>query len=170
MTETVARSATAAFTETSPQRERDGTRVALVYDSFRHPRPAGLRTAGASPRQLLYKAGRYTIKVQVEAAEAADRLCIVGQILDEHDPAAILRDIRERDDRSQDARPNAHERNGRVLPRAACHREAPAFGRRPRDRHLHHRVPAPFGDAAAGRGRKGERRIGSREEGAALMP
>lgn len=93
MTETLARSAIGAPTETPPERERSATGVVLVYDSFRHPRPGGLRTAGASPRQLLYKAGRYTIKVQVEAAEASDRLSIVGQILDEHDPAAILRDI-----------------------------------------------------------------------------
>jgi hypothetical protein len=73
--------------------ERIATGVALVFDSFRQPELAGVRTAGASPRQLLYKAGRYTIRVQVEPGSAVDRLCIVGQILDEQDPAAALRDI-----------------------------------------------------------------------------
>jgi hypothetical protein len=73
--------------------ERIATGVALVFDSFRQPELAGVRSAGASPRQLLYKAGRYTIKVQVEPGSASDRLCIVGQILDDEDPAAALRDI-----------------------------------------------------------------------------
>ena len=67
--------------------------MALVFDSFRQPELAGVRSTGALPRQLLYKAGRYTIKVQVEPGAASDRLCIVGQILDEQDPAAVLRDI-----------------------------------------------------------------------------
>jgi hypothetical protein len=73
--------------------ERMATGVALIFDSFRQPELAAVRSAGAAPRQLLYKAGRYTIKVQVEPGAASDRLCIVGQILDERDPATVLRDI-----------------------------------------------------------------------------
>jgi hypothetical protein len=67
--------------------------VALVFDSFRQPELAAVRATSTSTRQLLYKAGRYTIKLQVEPGAAADRVCIVGQILDEQDPAAVLRDI-----------------------------------------------------------------------------
>ncbi len=74
-------------------RERLAASVALVFDSFRQPELAGVRASGATARQLLYKAGRYTIRVQVEPGSASDRLCIVGQILDEQDPAAALRDI-----------------------------------------------------------------------------
>jgi hypothetical protein len=73
--------------------ERMGARVALVFDSFRQPQLAGVRATGMSPRQLLYKAGRYTIKVQVESGSASDRLSIVGQILDDQDPAGVLRNI-----------------------------------------------------------------------------
>jgi hypothetical protein len=74
-------------------RDRMAARVALVFDSLREPQLAGVRTTGASPRQLLYKAGRYTIKVQIEPAASPRGLSIVGQILDEQDPAGVLRDI-----------------------------------------------------------------------------
>jgi len=67
--------------------------VALLFDSFRQPELAAVRATGSSTRQLLYKAGRYTIKLQVEPGAGEDRLCIVGQILDDADPAAVLRDI-----------------------------------------------------------------------------
>jgi hypothetical protein len=50
-------------------------------------------STGAPSRQLLYKAGRYTIKLQVESGAGAERISIVGQILDEQEPAGGLRDI-----------------------------------------------------------------------------
>jgi len=68
-------------------------RAALVFDSFREPQPAGVRAAGLAPRQLLYKAGRYTIRLRLEPAEDAERLSIVGQILDAQDPPSALQDI-----------------------------------------------------------------------------
>jgi hypothetical protein len=82
---------------TVPVRETVGRRiaagVALVFDSFRQPELAAVRATGPATRQLLYKAGRYTIKLQVEPGAASDRVCLVGQILDDQDPAAVLRDI-----------------------------------------------------------------------------
>src|SRR5207245_8023217 len=44
-----------------PLRERIASQVALVFDSFRQPLPAGVRATGLLPRYLLYKAGRYAI-------------------------------------------------------------------------------------------------------------
>jgi anti-sigma factor RsiW len=73
--------------------ERVSRAVALVFDSFRNPQLAGVRAAGLSPRHLLYKAGRYTIKLQVEPGTVADRLSIMGQVLNEQDPTGVLRDI-----------------------------------------------------------------------------
>jgi hypothetical protein len=67
--------------------------VALVFDSFHEPQLAGIRASGLSPRHLLYKAGHYTIKLQVEPAGTADRVSIVGQILNEEDPTGVLRHI-----------------------------------------------------------------------------
>ncbi len=68
-------------------------RVALVFDSFRQPLAVGVRAAGASPRQLLYRTGRYAIRLQLEPGQGAERRVIVGQILDEQDPARELGDI-----------------------------------------------------------------------------
>jgi hypothetical protein len=50
-------------------------------------------SSGALARQLLYKAGRYTIKLQVEPGVGEEKFSIVGQILDEQDPTGGLRDI-----------------------------------------------------------------------------
>jgi hypothetical protein len=75
-------------------RERVATQVALVFDSFRQPLPAGVRaTALLPPRYLLYKAGRYAIRVRIEPSATTDSWSIVGQILDEQEPTRILRDI-----------------------------------------------------------------------------
>jgi hypothetical protein len=74
--------------------ERIAAQAALVFDSFRQPMLAGMRaSAGVPARQLLYKAGRYTIKLQVEPGAGEERLSIVGQILDDKDPSGGMRDI-----------------------------------------------------------------------------
>jgi len=67
--------------------------VSLVFDSFRQPLPAGVRAAGGSSRQLLYKAGRYLIMLRVEPAAGSDRMSVVGQILDEENPQRALEDL-----------------------------------------------------------------------------
>lgn len=75
-------------------REKIAAQAALVFDSFRQPLLAGMRaSSGTLARQLLYKAGRYTIKLQVEPGARVERLSIVGQILDDQEPAGGLRDI-----------------------------------------------------------------------------
>jgi len=67
--------------------------ASLVFDSFRQPLPAGVRTAGLSPRQLLYKAGPYLIMLRVELAAGSDRLSVVGQILDEANPKRAVENL-----------------------------------------------------------------------------
>jgi hypothetical protein len=73
--------------------ERAARRVSLVFDTFRQPLPAGVRTAGPSPRQLLYKAGRYLVRLQIEPEDTSDRLLIVGQVVDEEHPQSALQDL-----------------------------------------------------------------------------
>lgn len=89
------RQARAAFALRKPQGlvARVAGRAALVFDSLRQPLALGVRTASAGPRQLLYKAGRYTIRLRLEPSEDAERTFIVGQILDELDPPGPLQDI-----------------------------------------------------------------------------
>lgn len=62
----------------------------LIFDSTREPALAGVRSLTAAPRQLMYRAGEYTIDLRIErepaamshlAAGAADRILLVGQIL-----------------------------------------------------------------------------------------
>jgi len=67
--------------------------VALLFDSYRQPLAVGVRAGGSSPRQLLYKVGRYLIRVQLDAESGADRLFVVGQILDEADPRSKLPEL-----------------------------------------------------------------------------
>jgi hypothetical protein len=74
-------------------RERVASSVSMVFDSFRQPALAGVRAAGRSPRYLLYKAGRYLIRLQVERESGSDRLSFVGQIVDEVDPKNALQEL-----------------------------------------------------------------------------
>jgi hypothetical protein len=68
-------------------------KASLVFDSFRQPLPAGVRAAGPSPRQVLYKAGRYLIMLRVEPSAGSDRLSVVGQILDEVHPTRAVENV-----------------------------------------------------------------------------
>jgi hypothetical protein len=76
-----------------PLVERAVRAIALVFDSFRAPAPAAVRAAGAAPRHLLYRAGRYVIRLQLEQRNDPERVSIVGQLLDEGHPETALRDI-----------------------------------------------------------------------------
>ena len=73
--------------------ERAVRGAALVFDSFRQPLTMGVRAGGSSPRQLLYKVGRYLIRIQVDPRSGADRLSVVGQIVDEAQPKSDLAKI-----------------------------------------------------------------------------
>ena len=73
--------------------ERAVRRASLVFDSLRQPLPVGVRAAGTSPRQLLYKVGGYLIRVQVDAGSGANRLSVVGQIVDEGNPRSELPEL-----------------------------------------------------------------------------
>jgi hypothetical protein len=73
--------------------ERAARSASLIFDSFRQPALAGVRAAGDSPQYLLYKAGRYLIRLQVEREAGSDRLAVVGQVVDEANPKSALQDL-----------------------------------------------------------------------------
>jgi hypothetical protein len=73
--------------------ERAARSASLIFDSFRQPALAGVRATGASPQYLLYKAGRYLIRLQVEREAGSDRLSVVGQVVDEANPKSMLEDL-----------------------------------------------------------------------------
>jgi hypothetical protein len=53
----------------------------LVFDSFREPAMAGVRTTGHIARQMMYSAGDYTIDVRLEPDADPAQVVMVGQIL-----------------------------------------------------------------------------------------
>jgi hypothetical protein len=52
----------------------------LVYDSFREPLPAGIRTDRTGTRQILYEAGDICIDLRLEFERAGRLVSLVGQV------------------------------------------------------------------------------------------
>jgi hypothetical protein len=59
---------------------------ALLFDSFRSPVFAGLRSSGSVARQLLYGANTYRIDIRIEPQTDSEKVLLVGQILNSADP------------------------------------------------------------------------------------
>jgi hypothetical protein len=53
----------------------------LVFDSFREPLPAGVRSTRSVSRQVLYRAGSYFIDLRLDATAATRRVSLVGQVV-----------------------------------------------------------------------------------------
>jgi hypothetical protein len=65
--------------------KRIGEAIAsLVFDSFAGPALAGVRSTETAERQLLYRAGDYSIDLQIAPSERA-RADLIGQVLKESD-------------------------------------------------------------------------------------
>src|SRR5712691_4438639 len=58
----------------------------LLYDSFREPLPAGLRTQQRLSRQTLYQAGDYSLDLRLENERGSSRVALVGQIENRNHP------------------------------------------------------------------------------------
>lgn len=58
----------------------------LLFDSFRGPLLAGVRSSGSIPRQLLYGANAYRIDIRIEPQPDSEKVLLVGQILNSADP------------------------------------------------------------------------------------
>jgi len=65
----------------------------LLFDSFSHPAPAGIRSAPTRIRQLLYRAQPYQIDLQIELRPETNRLIVTGQLLDVSHPDMIGQDV-----------------------------------------------------------------------------
>ncbi len=62
----------------------------LLYDSFREPLPAGLRTQQRLSRQALYQAGDYSLDLRLENERGSSRVALVGQIQNRKQPGKRL--------------------------------------------------------------------------------
>jgi hypothetical protein len=74
-------------------RERVARAATLLFDSFRQPLPAGVRATSPGPRQMLFRAGPYVVKLRLEPQTGGSRTAIMGQIVDEQDPSQSLHDV-----------------------------------------------------------------------------
>jgi hypothetical protein len=67
--------------------ERIGQAIAsLVFDSFARPALVGVRSTETSNRQLLYRAGDYSVDLQIAPSEHA-HADLIGQVLKEGEPS-----------------------------------------------------------------------------------
>lgn len=67
-------------------RKLKASAVHLLFDSFKTPVFAGVRSMGANPRQMLYGIGPYRIDLRMEPQMDSDKVEVVGQILNSADP------------------------------------------------------------------------------------
>jgi hypothetical protein len=58
----------------------------LIFDNLQVPRPAGVRSAAPSVRQLLYGAGEYRVDIRIEPQMDSPKAALVGQVLNSQDP------------------------------------------------------------------------------------
>lgn len=65
---------------------RKSMTMQLLFDTFRVPALAGVRSAGSGPRQMLYGMGPYRIDLRMEPQMDSDKVQVVGQILNSADP------------------------------------------------------------------------------------
>jgi hypothetical protein len=72
---------------TGKARKASSPLAELLFDSFRDPLLAGVRSVTSTARQLLYGAGKYRIDVRMEPEADSEKVAIVGQVLNAADPA-----------------------------------------------------------------------------------
>jgi hypothetical protein len=64
-----------------------------IFDSFRQPLPAGVRSTQGSPRHLVYRSGAFLVDVRLEAAYQGSPARLAGQILDHANPGRAMKDV-----------------------------------------------------------------------------
>jgi hypothetical protein len=83
-----------AMMATSGYRAKARPRLAeLLFDSIRTPLPAGVRSAMAVSRQMLFGSGNHRIDLRMEPKLDSDEIAIVGQLLDSANPEQMLRNV-----------------------------------------------------------------------------
>lgn len=67
--------------------------VELLFDSFRTPALAGVRSSVGRSRQLLYGTATYRIDVRIEPQIDSEKVVLIGQILNSAEPKERLADV-----------------------------------------------------------------------------
>jgi hypothetical protein len=84
--------ARAIFVLQQPREVRILTRLVgrLVFDSFREPLPAGVRSQQRVSRQTLYEAGEFTVDLRQEHERGGSRISVVGQVASRKEPGRAV--------------------------------------------------------------------------------
>lgn len=90
--DTALRSVRGVFAIHGPKRRRTARALVaeLIFDSFRSPLQAGVRSLETDSRQLLFGAGDYRVDLRFEPRQDTDKVALVGQVLNASDPAQRL--------------------------------------------------------------------------------
>ena len=80
-----------AMSGLTPRPSETSSSIQLLFDSFSHPALAGIRSAGTSIRQMLYRADPYQVDIQLEVQPERNRLLVTGQLLDVSHPEIVGR-------------------------------------------------------------------------------
>jgi hypothetical protein len=64
--------------------------ASLLFDSFRTPLLAGVRSSGSASQQLLYGVGDYRIDVRIEPQMDSEKVVLIGQVLNSAAPEERL--------------------------------------------------------------------------------
>ena len=67
--------------------------MSLIYDSFREPLPAGIRSQGQIIRHTRYQAGDHSVDLRQEIARGRSQVMLVGQITSQKDPDRPMPDV-----------------------------------------------------------------------------
>jgi hypothetical protein len=70
-----------------------GAVVELLFDSFRAPMLAGVRSGASHSRQLLYGTATYRIDIRIEPQIDSDKVVLIGQVLNSADPHEKLAEV-----------------------------------------------------------------------------
>jgi hypothetical protein len=74
-------------------REAKSAVANLLFDSFRSPLLAGVRSAESASQQLLYGVGDYRIDVRIEPQMDSEKVVLIGQVLNSADPDERLAQV-----------------------------------------------------------------------------
>jgi hypothetical protein len=93
--ESAVRAVEAQFALNSPKPEKSalGKLAELMFDTFQQPAMVGVRAGESTGRQLLYKQGSCFIDLRLEQKSGADRVSLVGQVLDSTAPEGCFKHI-----------------------------------------------------------------------------
>jgi len=89
--ESVVRSMKGAFALHRPRKAIRGVRaiVEVLFDSARNPLPAGVRSVGTAPRQLLYGIGDYRVDLRIDPQGETGKADVSGQVLNSVEPSRV---------------------------------------------------------------------------------